>query len=247
MATANWFLFEDLSMSRRKERQRSKRPKTRKRGGAGHLKKRQLDEARHTNQIVGMDSDLVENLGLPSNAEIRMLPRWAMVALGASCMQHVEPLFDYFWPTAPRQCRFAVESAIRLAAISAAHATTYVNEAEEAAEDAASAAKVAENADHGIATAGPSAYAAHIARGASHVAFSVLAASRGDLDNTAKRVGDCLRSAANAYGAATKDDGTCNMGEFFAKVAREYSQLKNQAFALGWTHDTGITQIGMDD
>ncbi|HEX4612920.1 MAG TPA: hypothetical protein VH092_32305 [Urbifossiella sp.] len=52
---------------------------------------------------------------LPTEDDIRRLPRWARVAFAARCARRVAPLFQQFWPKAlPKHVR-AVEHAVEIA------------------------------------------------------------------------------------------------------------------------------------
>jgi hypothetical protein len=39
-----------------------------------------------------------QEITIPSEEEIKQLPRWAIVAYAARCARRVEPLFVFFWP-----------------------------------------------------------------------------------------------------------------------------------------------------
>lgn len=60
---------------------------------------------------------------LPTEAEIRQLPRWAQVAFAARCARLALPLFKQHRPDAPREHVEAIERAVRDAEESAARAT----------------------------------------------------------------------------------------------------------------------------
>ncbi len=224
-------------MTRHKERTRSKRPRTRKRGRGGawrqfHVQRRDATAAHDASNDATLDGTVI-----PSVAEIRTLPLWMMVAFAAKCARQVQPLFEVFWPAAPQKYRFAVERAVELATMSAANATSYVNEASEAAEAAKYAAKAAEAADTGIDVAN-SAFAAHVARAAAYAAHAADAANEGNSDNVAKLANACLRAAANAAGAAAKaDNSPAFINEFLSQVRHSLRDIKSQAADLVKEYD----------
>mgnify|MGYP001476120194 CR=1 FL=1 len=59
---------------------------------------------------------------LPTEEELRTLPRWAAVAYAARCARRVQPLFTHFWPDAPPEHVEAVDKAINCAITAAASA-----------------------------------------------------------------------------------------------------------------------------
>jgi hypothetical protein len=63
-----------------------------------------------------------DDVKLPTEKEVRQLPRWARVAFAARCARRVEPLLKLHWPEAPQQDVQAVGMAIRAAEIAAARA-----------------------------------------------------------------------------------------------------------------------------
>lgn len=88
---------------------------------------------------------------IPTEEEITQLPRLARIAFAARCARRVQPLFQLFWPTAPRKYRTAVAKAIDLAETAgtggdiSANAYAYAFAAADAA-DAARAAAAAQAA-----------------------------------------------------------------------------------------------------
>ena len=52
---------------------------------------------------------------LPTEKEIRQLPRWARVAFAARCARRALPLFVKHWPNAPRHHVEAITNAVEVA------------------------------------------------------------------------------------------------------------------------------------
>lgn len=73
-----------------------------------------------------MGESELANVGLPTRADLRVLPRWARVAYAARCAQRVQPLFVKFWPNAPERHVDAINRAIALS-VDAAAAPTRAN------------------------------------------------------------------------------------------------------------------------
>ena len=46
---------------------------------------------------------MAERIEIPTEKEIKQLPRWAQVAFAARCARRVQPLFSMFWPDAPQE------------------------------------------------------------------------------------------------------------------------------------------------
>jgi hypothetical protein len=153
---------------------------------------------------------------LPTEEELRTLPRWAVVAYAARCARRVQPLFTHYWPDAPREHVEAVDRAITLAeaaaadpasasdwvpALAARSAANAAANAAAARSAARSAANAAANAALNAAAANPAA-AALTAANAAHAtaANPAAAANAAALAHAARRDFDLLRALAEQHG-----------------------------------------------
>jgi hypothetical protein len=152
---------------------------------------------------------------LPTEEELRALPRWAVVAFAARCARRVQPLFTHFWPKAPREHIEAVDRAISLTQASAADpssVSTYeVRAAADYVDDAYVAATAADIPEAAYATS-PAANAAHAAAADADSAF--LGAF---LTARAARAADAV-----------------------VAMRRDYELLRAAAASEGWTDDTPV-------
>jgi hypothetical protein len=83
---------------------------------------------------------MADDATIPTEQELRALPRWALVAFAARCARRVQPLFKDGWPDAPVEDVQALERVIVLAEQSAASASVVpAGEAFAAAEGASAA------------------------------------------------------------------------------------------------------------
>ncbi len=159
---------------------------------------------------------------IPTEEELRALPRQAVVAFAVRCAQRVRPLFDMAWPEAPADLVVAVDSAILMAEQSAA--TT---------EGAASAARAALAAD--AAEAFAAGHAAYSAAYAADAAYASMAASEASA-HTAHA------AAVHAVSAAQKSD----IQGVAERIRRDYVRLHEQAEQDGWTDATIVSQKVFD-
>lgn len=122
----------------------------------------------------------------PNKAEISRLPRCAQVAFAARCARRVQPLFNHFWPDAPKKHLDAVDAAVRLAENCASTASLTAS-----AVDAVKA--------YAAANATTAAYSANTANAAAAVAAANAA------DATAKAADATANAAVTAVAVAAGD------------------------------------------
>jgi hypothetical protein len=145
-----------------------------------------------------------------SEAEIRLLPRWARVAFAARCARRVLPLFAKAWPDVPfffsEAVRIAVETAEQMAALGD----------QPYADAAIDAARAATAAIHAAARA---AYAADAAAYAADAAAYAADAAARAADADARAADADAKAAARAADAADAADAAARAAE--ARVAAE--------------------------
>jgi hypothetical protein len=163
---------------------------------------------------------------LPTEEELRKLPRWARVAYAARCALRVLPLFEAAWPEALERDRNAVEWAI----IAAARAARAARADGDEAFFAGAAAEARE--------------AAHLAAGLDSRAYYAADAARAAAD--AARAADAAHAAiaahavTNAYAAARAAAGADV--ETSRAMQADYDLLCSAAQLEHWTDDTPIPQ-----
>jgi hypothetical protein len=101
---------------------------------------------------------MADDTTLPTEDEIRQLPRWARVAFAARCARRALPLFQKHWPDAPEEHVTAVRRAVEVAEHSAADA----HGAADASKIAAAAIRVSAIATRVNATAAAAARSARM-------------------------------------------------------------------------------------
>jgi hypothetical protein len=158
---------------------------------------------------------------IPTEEDLRRLPRWAQVAFGARCARRVLPLFSDDWPYAPGQYAQAVERAVELA--------------EQAAGDPAVVAAAAAPETAGDNTIAAAMIAAHDARDAADHA------ARGGhkTADLAARAAAAATDVSAADLAARAAAGIAAAG-VAAAIRGDFDQLAAAATAAGWDDSTPV-------
>lgn len=166
---------------------------------------------------------------LPSEEELRELPRWARVAFAARCARCVQPLFRALWPKAPARHCEAIDRAVQIAEILASGGVpppgTNAANAAAFAHNAANAAAFATAARHAVAAA---ANAADTAANAAFAARDAAKANDANADVAAKADDDAAFAAAKAAARAAE--------AAFAAVAANAANLR--AASRRWQNTT---------
>lgn len=159
--------------------------------------------------------------GMPSEGEIKQLPRWARVAFAARCARRVQPLFNQFWSDAPAQHNKAVERAIRLAEESASKAFSN--------EEALYAASEADNAAV-AALGGSNQLASDPAYAAAYAAYLVI--DQDNLNNT--RSNSVIRSLSKGLSRTEKR-------KYVQQIRNDYERLNKHSREYNWNGRTPVT------
>lgn len=157
---------------------------------------------------------------VPSEEEIKKLPRWARVAFAARCGRRILPLFRMGYPDAPAKDLEAIRTAVTMAERHAAEATL------------ANQASGIDTRD-AYDTAVRAAYFADSSRaGPGYAAAIVVAAAR---DLLADPLGQARTIADNADDALVLADPRSRVF-----IRRDFTRLVNAAKANAWTDDTPV-------
>lgn len=187
---------------------------------------------------------------LPTEQELKRLPRRALLALSARCARRVQPLFAIGMPEAPPEHAEALEASIRAAeaascssdvgvydslgvatAASAVgtHASEYAAGARAAASFAAGSGDT--GAAAGLAFSASVRAAADAAHAASQAAFAAASHLSGNLDPG---------SVARVIGAAAAAAGAVNEQRFACAVAGDFRLLLGESKRLKWNDVTPV-------
>lgn len=185
-----------------------------------------------------------EELKVPSEDEIRELPRWARVAFAARCARRVQPLFLRFWKNAPRESVEAIERAIAFAeyvgssgltdvvhSISAVSKMAYIPQSDEYSEQV-------RKATHSAASAS-SAYAAMAASDAADAANSNAAAVHSAMTNSIIAAGSWSASSAESD-KVVYTQATAAANAVRSAMRRDYALLRKASERLGWDDETPV-------
>jgi hypothetical protein len=151
---------------------------------------------------------------IPTEEEIRQLPRRARIAFAARCARRVQPLFEHFWPTAPIEYRMAIAKAIDLAETAAIHSIDLAFDSY-----AAHAAHVA--------------YAADAAADAAHAALAAAAHT--------DAIADAADAALAAYDAAAYAAADAHPDAFNELIRQDFDLLRRLATEKKWDNETPIS------
>ena len=168
---------------------------------------------------MGKPIDIKTNTpNIPSEEEIKQLPRWAQVAFAARCARRVQPLFTACWPDAPQKHINAVEQAITMTEKAYAYATADLADAAYTATAAAAAYPIAADA----------AYAAYSA------AYAVVAV---EAETTTTKA---AAAVSEAY-AAVKKIGSKELESWaLAGIRRDFDTLVQLSKKKKWNDDAPV-------
>lgn len=178
---------------------------------------------------------------LPTEDDIRQLPRWARVAFAARCARRVLPLFQSHrpGPGAPDEHTSSVVVAIEAVEQVAARAPSSAP-ARVAVIYAAAAAARATHAAAYAAPRGGAARAARAARAAAATAHATAVAA--DAPPDAPRARNAARAVAYAAAAGAHAARAAAYGHrsIDRSIGQDFIKLKNAARAGGWTDNTPV-------
>lgn len=200
----------------------------------------------------GTDAILpVRRESVPTEKDLESLPRWAKVAFAARCARRVQPLFQSYWPGAPKEHTKTIERAISDAEGSArvGRATISTLEAARSARDVADAAfaHVGAYFNLGDAVLVSAAYAA--------AATAASAATAATTDIVDAGVNVAVVDTAKAAVAAVKG-ASADLSSVSADAARDtvmtamwhdVNRLQALAEAGAWTNETPVPASFFDE
>jgi hypothetical protein len=175
---------------------------------------------------------------LPSQEDLREVPRWARVAFAARCARRVQPLFQAAWPDAPGEYVEAVDRAIRVAEGSAAWARA------DAHADEGAAGAAGEAAAKGVGPAFAAGSAASAAARASAAAADHFCSA--DIDHLTPYLAPVSLDAACAAGASASDNageavrGTAAENNTIRAMRMDFEKLRAAAEKERWTDETPV-------
>jgi hypothetical protein len=194
--------------------------------------------------------------------DLRLLPRWAVVAFAARCARRVQPGFNFFWTDAPEEYVKGVESAIAQAEQAAAgkHFPAQEPTATNVAWTAVNAADAAQKAPAVLAArvaaaAADAALAATVAAGriplapahtllpdaayeAARAAAAGLVPSVAGGNVLVNSAGEQLISSSGAELVSAGSRG--DAAETGAGVSEDFQRLREASLQESWTDDTPV-------
>ncbi len=162
---------------------------------------------------------------IPTEEELRQLPRWAIVAFAARCARRVQPQFNHLAREILRKHEMVVERAISLCEFAAKQASGHSLDLRMAADDAHTSSRFAEGIDASRAT--------NVALAAFFAVETAYSADRNDDVDTAA-------NAAHAVGESELALVIAKFEPHVGELIRDFELLKSAAQREKWTDKTAV-------
>jgi hypothetical protein len=184
---------------------------------------------------------------LPTEEELRTLPRWARVAFALRCALRVRPLLTHFWPDAPRKRVEAIDRALTLTQ-AAVESPASVSEGRLRSAAAAAAAAHAARDAHADAHAAAHAAARATADAADAAADDAYAYAADDAYAYAAYAANAARDAAAyaahaavaAYAARATATAAAALADIADAMRHDCELLRALAEAERWGDESGV-------